>query len=243
MQKFKNYVVPGAFTTANMLFGFLAIMKAVEGEFISAGWLIIIASIMDGLDGKIARLVDKDSRFGLEFDSLADVISFGIAPALLVYFAYFESFNFFGIIIVFLYLMCGALRLARFNIETDHVKVGMFTGLPIPVAAATISSFLHFNYYFWDEIKLHALIFPLVILLSFLMISAIPYEKAPRFSLKYEKKNLIRLSIMVGGLILVAIQPSTWFFPLCLVYIFNGVFRALILSIKKIAVQRANGIR
>jgi len=133
----KDSIVPGALTSANIFFGFMAIIKVINGQYLDAGWLIIIASIMDGLDGKFARKFDKNSHFGLEFDSLADLISFGAAPAALAYGVYFHRLDYLGMVIVFFIVLCGALRLARFNTASNGES--LYTGLPIPIAAVTIA--------------------------------------------------------------------------------------------------------
>lgn len=236
-------IVPSAVTSANMFFGFLAIIKTMNGQFITAGWLIIIAAVMDGLDGKIARLVDKDSKFGKEFDSLSDLVSFGVAPAILAYKAYLERFEFLGVVIVFLFALCGALRLARFNVSDKPGKKNMFTGLPIPVAAVTVASFIHFNGHFWDEMKLGVAFIILILLVCFLMVSTIKYDKLPRLTFKDSKQNLTKLIFMAGGLILIAFFPSIAFFPICLIFIIWGIVRSIVKSLKKVAVQEVNETR
>ena len=236
-------IVPSAVTSANMFFGFLAIIKTMNGQFITAGWLIIIAAVMDGLDGKIARLVDKDSKFGKEFDSLSDLVSFGVAPAILAYKAYLERFEFLGVVIVFLFALCGALRLARFNVSDKPGKKNMFTGLPIPVAAVTVASFIHLNSHFWDEMRLGVAFIILILLVCFLMVSTIKYDKLPRLTFKDSKQNLTKLIFMAGGLILIAFFPSIAFFPICLIFIIWGIVRSIVKSLKKVAVQEVNETR
>lgn len=236
-------VVPSAVTTANLFFGFIAIIKTFEGQYVTAGWLIIIAAIMDGFDGKIARFVDKDSKFGKEFDSLADLVSFGVAPALLMFKSYLDQFEFLGVTVVFFFLLCGALRLARFNVIDKPMKKNMFTGLPIPVAAVTVVSFVHFSSYFWEEANLGAFWFVLVGLVSGLMISNIRYDKMPRLTFKDGRQNLARLLFMMGGLVLITFYPMTMFFPLSLAYIIYGIARSIISALRKVTVQEVEEIR
>lgn len=231
--RIKLSLLPNTLTMFNLLFGFLAVMKAIEGDIIASGWFIIIAAIFDGLDGKVARLVNKGSKFGMEFDSLSDIVSFGLAPAVLAHQAFFHRLDLIGDIVCFLYLLFGGLRLARYNINSAKATKKYFTGLPIPVAAITITSFIHFNLALWDDLLLENF-FPLLIgVLCFLMISGIQYEQLPRLSFKSGRVNNGKLTILVLGLVACAIWPAELFFPLCISYIgFWGV-RSAIRSIKK----------
>lgn len=229
----KSDILPSALTSANMLFGFLAIVNAIAGEFMVAGWLIVIAGIMDAFDGKLARKISKGSRFGKEFDSLADLSSFGVAPAVLVYTVCFERFQYLGVIFSFLLILCGAFRLARFNTSRIKNNNSTYTGLPIPAAALTISSFINFNFHLWGELKLHLFLPPLIIALCFLMVSYVGYYGVPRLSFRESRNNRWRLIILIGGLIIIAVSPATFFFPLCAVYILEGSVRSIVQSIRK----------
>lgn len=243
MNKVRDSILPGAFTMANLFFGFLSIIMVMQGKFLVAGWLIIIAAIMDGLDGKLARWLDKYSRFGAEFDSLADLISFGAAPAILGYYVYFQRFEFFGVVIVFFITLCGTLRLARFNSAEKPLEKNTYTGLPIPVSAITIASFIHFNYHLWGELKLDFLFTPLIAGLCFLMISHIKYDGVPRLTFRDTSRNRVNLIILTAGLALAVIWPATLFFPLCLIYIFHGLIRSVLKSLRKIAARQAEEVR
>ena len=227
-------IIPGVFTTANMFFGFFAIITAVSGDLITAGWLIIIAAIMDGLDGKLARRLNQGSRFGMEYDSMADMVSFGVAPAILAYTAYFQRFNLLGMFIVFLYLFLGGYRLARYNATSKPEVKGRFTGLPIPVAAITIVSFIHFNLHYWNEPILYPLFHPLIGGLCFLMVSQVRYDSLPKLTLKEGAANRVKLFFLIGALVLIAILPETLFFPLCIFYIVQGIVRSIIRSTRKL---------
>ncbi len=134
------YIFPNVLTAGNIFFGFLSIVNSTMGEFYKAALFIIVAAVMDGLDGKVARFTGSESRFGLEFDSLADVVSFGVAPAILLYLLYFEPFSRIGVAFSFLFLASGALRLARFNTMSKSVSSAYFSGLPIPAAAMAIAA-------------------------------------------------------------------------------------------------------
>lgn len=137
------YILPNLFTTGNLFFGFFAIVKALQGDFFWASGAILLAAVFDVLDGRVARLTGGTSEFGVQYDSLCDLVSFGLAPALLMYHAGLNELGRPGWIICFMFLACGALRLARFNVQSSIGKAsGDFTGLPIPMAAAVIACFV-----------------------------------------------------------------------------------------------------
>jgi CDP-diacylglycerol--serine O-phosphatidyltransferase len=137
-----KHLVPNAVTLANIVFGFLGIVAAAEGQFERACVLLFIGAMCDLADGRLARLLDATSKFGMELDSLSDMISFGIAPAVLVYLALLKPLGWLGIGIAALYALCGALRLARFNLETSDLGKVTFLGCPIPIAAGYLLSFV-----------------------------------------------------------------------------------------------------
>ena len=129
------YLLPNLFTAASIFTGFYAIALALEGSFVSAAWFIFLALIFDGLDGRVARMTNTASHFGVEFDSLADIVAFGVAPALLLYLYIGESYGRIGIVVSALFIIFGAVRLARFNVTTSRIEPSVFIGLPIPTAA------------------------------------------------------------------------------------------------------------
>lgn len=137
------YILPNLFTTGNLFFGFLSIIKSLQGDFSWAAIAILLATIFDMLDGRVARLTGGTSEFGVQYDSLCDLVSFGVAPAFIMYMAGLKDVGRIGWIICFLYLACGALRLARFNVQSSIGKAsGDFVGLPIPMAAGVIACFV-----------------------------------------------------------------------------------------------------
>ena len=139
------YVLPNLLTTGNLFWGFFAINKALHGEFAWAGSAILLAAVFDVLDGRVARLTKGTSEFGVQYDSLCDLVSFGCAPALIMYEFGLHTFGRIGWIACFLFMACGALRLARFNVMSGIGKAsGDFTGLPIPMAAAVVATFVLF---------------------------------------------------------------------------------------------------
>lgn len=228
MNKMKNSrsVIPNLFTTLNILCGFLALISTGDEKIIVACWLITLAGILDMFDGQVARLMKSVSNFGTEFDSLADVISFGVAPSVLLHKAFFYNMGLIGIMISFIPLMCGGIRLARFNVVFGGKEKKNFVGLPIPLAAISIVSFIIFNFHFWDELHLSRFLIPLVLLVSLLMVSKVKYYVFPKVSFKSNKKNsVIFLLIVTGTLIILTLFPQESFFPFAMVYVLWGVVR------------------
>lgn len=134
------YLLPNALTLCGLFSGFFAIMATINGNYLYAAWAIIIANIFDGLDGWIARLTNTTTRFGIELDSLSDLVAFGVAPAVMMYKWALMPFGRIGWAAAFLFVACGALRLARFNIQTGQPGSKAFKGMPIPGAATVLSS-------------------------------------------------------------------------------------------------------
>ncbi len=169
------FFLPSIFTALNVACGFASIVTAWSGNYLTASLLLFLALIFDSFDGKIARLIEAESHFGEQFDSMSDMISFGVAPCLLVYFQLLHSYGKFGAAIAFFYLLCGALRLARFNTNIDKINYNFFQGLPIPSAAMALVgvSLIYDNYYI---LKPYPYVFLIYIpIYSFLMISNIPF--------------------------------------------------------------------
>ncbi|MFH0931313.1 MAG: CDP-diacylglycerol--serine O-phosphatidyltransferase [Candidatus Zixiibacteriota bacterium] len=223
MRNFKG-IFPGVFTVGNMLCGFISILQSFEGEAIHAAWLIILAGFFDALDGKIARISRSASRFGVELDSFADFVSFGIAPAVIFYSFRLYVLGTWGWLLGFLFIVCGAFRLARFNIEARLEEKPYFTGLPIPAAAVTLCGYTLFSYELWGELLYPEVLITLVIVFSALMVSGIEYETLPRFSLN-SKKNLIKLIYILVALIAVLSKPKLAIFPLGMIYVLSGIVR------------------
>jgi len=143
--RLKRSFIPSIFTIFNMFSGFLALLQIVQGHYITAVLLIMAAMVFDSLDGKVARWLQMQSDFGVEFDSLADIISFCLVPSLMVYTLYVADMGIPGMIIGFFPLLFGGVRLARFNLSATPQKMEYFTGLPVPAMAATIGSFVWFS--------------------------------------------------------------------------------------------------
>ncbi len=251
------YFLPNLMTALNLFCGFVAIIKCIQAKFASqmidfgqnqpytpdqlyehAVWCILAAVIFDALDGRLARLGGRESLFGKEFDSLADVVSFGLAPALMVFFLIlspsesYPAFRQIGWLIGFLYLLCSAIRLARFNVITHPLLENTdassdFRGLPVPAAAGMISSLVLVCNRPEFDIRHFALFLPiLLVLTSFLMVSNIRY---PSFK-KIDWKTRMRFRTFIGVLAAMAMVYSFHFYALALVflgYIFYGIYRHL----------------
>lgn len=227
-------------TIANAFFGFWAIVLVVEGDYLTACWLIITASICDGLDGKLARFTRSSSEIGIEMDSLADVISFGTAPAVLLYFTSFHKFGFIGVVMASVPLIFGALRLARFNVGASIGEKHGYLGLPIPMMANTIATFIIFNFALWGNFQLEILLFPFTVFLALLMVSHLPYDHMPRFTFKDTRKNLVKLIAILVGILIIALKPSVIFFPLLLIYVAKGISNSIFgLAVEDIELEEA----
>ncbi len=179
-------VIPNLFTTLNMFCGFLSIISSSEGKFISAAWFIIAAAIFDMLDGTLARLTNSSSELGVELDSLSDIVSFGAAPAFLIYSSYLFQYETWGIIISSLLMIAGGFRLARFNVQLVGFDKQYFVGLPIPSSGITIAAFIiaYYNNNSGYSSPYSYFIIPLVVILSFMMVSRVRYDTIPKFSLR-----------------------------------------------------------
>ncbi|HEY8196671.1 MAG TPA: CDP-diacylglycerol--serine O-phosphatidyltransferase [Gemmatimonadales bacterium] len=230
-------VMPSAFTLGNLFFGFWAIVSAFNGNFRWAGWFIVFAGILDMLDGRVARLSGTGTRFGAELDSLVDVISFGVAPALLMYFLDFSNAGRFAWILCYIYVVAVALRLARFNVlSAGKPPSGWFTGLPSPSAGMTLAVYYPFSQTNWYRASLayldlqHEGLVVLMLLLAVLMVSNVKYPKFPPIGV-HSRKGIfglvVHLVILVGGLTF----PEYFLFPLGLFYVAFGIVRATVLGL------------
>ena len=218
-------VVPNLFTAINMFSGFLSILSTSDGNYNYAAWLIFVAAIFDALDGLVARLTNSSSELGVELDSLSDIISFGAAPAFLLYKTYFYSFNTWGIIISSLPLVAGGFRLARYNIQVVGFEKSFFLGLPIPSSAMTIAAFVlaFFNNSYIEPFS--DFIIPMVLVLSYLMISNIRYETLPKFSLKGIKEQPYHFVFLIAAILLVVFLYKHGLFIVFVIIILIGIFR------------------
>lgn len=218
-------IFPGTFTMGNVVCGFLAILSAFEGNTTTACWFVILAAFLDALDGRVARLSGGASRFGIELDSLADFLSFGIAPAILVYSIKLSASGKWGWVISVVYIMASAYRLARFNLMVDTEEKKDFLGLPVPVAAVTLVSFIIFCYNLWGGLEYGELLVSMIILFAFLMVSQVQYDTFPgRFD---TRQNRIKLAVLLVAAVVVIFNPRLLLFPVLASYILFGMVREI----------------
>ncbi|MCH9007213.1 MAG: CDP-diacylglycerol--serine O-phosphatidyltransferase [Calditrichaeota bacterium] len=230
--RYNRNIVPSIFTMLNLFFGFFAIVNALQGKFVAASWLIILAAVWDGMDGKIARLTNTHSDFGIQFDSITDVVSFGVAPSILIYKVFLYQLGAAGVIISFLPLLFGAIRLARFNVNVEGFEKENFTGLPIPAMAVTLSAYVIFNYDLWEGLRYARLLIPLALFLCFLMVSNVEYQALPKFSFREGKRNslfLVLLILVVGSII---VFRQKVMFPIMFAFVLLYFLRSLVISNK-----------
>lgn len=224
------YILPNLFTTASLFTGFLSIIFAVSGRYDSAAWAILFSALMDGLDGKVARLTGSASQFGIEYDSLADCVAFGVAPAMLMWAWQLEAFGRMGVAVAFLSVACGALRLARFNVGVATTSKRFFVGLPSPACGCTLATFVLFRPYLpsWLADQLPYLSLGLAFFAPLLMVSRVRY-----FSFKeYGFLRAHPFSTLVAALLLFVLifsAPRMFCFLLCLGYILSGLVYTFLL--------------
>jgi len=220
-------LIPNLFTALNMFSGFLSIINASQGQYHYAAWLIIIAAIFDALDGAVARLTGSSSELGVELDSLSDIVSFGAAPAFLVYKIYLYQYNALGILISSFIIIAGGFRLARFNVQLVGFNKDFFTGLPIPINAITISSFVltFYDYNNGFTKPYNDFVIPLIVILSYLMISKIKYDTIPKPTKEEIKAKPLQFIFVIIALILLIITSGRALFFIFVFIILFGIFR------------------
>lgn len=218
------YLLPNLLTTGNLFCGFYSIIATINHDFRTAAIAILFAILFDILDGKVARLTGSSSHFGVEYDSLADLVAFGVAPALLVYMWALKPFGRLGWGAAFLFVACGALRLARFNTQADATPKKHFVGLPIPGAALMVATTVMFFYRMGGSGPTkHFLLLATTYVLGFLMVSNIPYNSFKEFD-RFQRMPFRTLFLIILLLSVVAAQPSIMLFTLGFVYVSSGPF-------------------
>lgn len=225
------YILPNIFTTMNLFCGFTAIIAAIEGDFTKSALLIMASMVFDVLDGKVARATRTTSRFGVEYDSLADLVSFGLAPGLVMYLWLLKPLGKLGWIAAMIFLACGALRLARFNTAVGTADSRWFTGLPIPAAAGMVATTI----LLFSRIGLNAaesflmyVILTGLYALSFLMVSSIKYvsfKKLPPVLVHAKNFNLLVFAVLL--LVFIVQEPTVAMFTIILLYIISGPVSAV----------------
>jgi CDP-diacylglycerol--serine O-phosphatidyltransferase len=192
------FFLPNTFTALNMACGFISIILGWKGDFYPASLVLVLGAIFDSVDGRVARMTGTQSAFGEQFDSISDVVTFGAAPAFLDYNKFFSSYGRVGLVVSFIFLLCGALRLARFNANIDKVSSEFFQGLPIPSGALAIIGLVLFSLKFEvvnDYLPLQVVY---VLFFSFLMISNIPFNsfKKSEWVNKHKKRVLFIIFVI-----------------------------------------------
>jgi len=221
------YILPNIFTSLNLFCGFYAVIASIDGKFIAASIAIIIGVLFDIMDGKIARATNTTSKFGIEYDSLSDLISFGLAPGIMIYLWALRPLGRIGWLAAFLFMACGALRLARFNSQVGIVSSDYFVGLPLPAGAGMSATTVLFCHKFCLPGKMNPIfILVLLYILSFLMVSTIKYNSFKKPEV-FKKMNFNVLVAIILILIFIAAQPSIALFLLGLTYVISGPFNTL----------------
>ncbi|HEX6964861.1 MAG TPA: CDP-diacylglycerol--serine O-phosphatidyltransferase [Gemmatimonadaceae bacterium] len=228
-------LLPNGFTLGNLFFGVFAIVSAARGEFRSAGWFVVMSGVMDLLDGRVARMTRTGSRFGVELDSLVDAVSFGVAPALIMYFAVLNRDGW-GWLFSFIFIACAVMRLARFNIEQGGHAKTHFHGLPSPAAGMTLAT-----YYWFSQTSLfmqtnvggwpwHTIVPGVMLVLSFLMISHVLYPALPMISVRNIGRTAatVALAIVVVGILF---RPYAFAFPALVAYVSFGLAKTFFLGL------------
>lgn len=228
--KITRAVVPSLFTVLNMFCGFMSITYASGNDFRMAAWLIILGAIFDSLDGVLARITKSSSPFGVEFDSLSDVVTFGAAPSLLIFQIHLHTFGSIGLLISSLPMIFGGIRLARFNVQLVGFDKEYFRGLPIPVQAITIAAFiLSFSNRPNGLVGWQAdFLAPMVAVLALLMVSTVQYDTLPKISKRSLKEHPLRFVLFFLAGVLVAVTRGEVLFPVLVFFICIGLLRWLV---------------
>lgn len=223
------YLLPNLFTTSALFCGFYAIVAAISARYEPAAVAVFVAMVLDGMDGRIARMTNTQSDFGVQYDSLSDLVSFGLAPALVIYQWSLYGLGKLGWLAAFTYTAAAALRLARFNAQAKSQDKRYFQGLPSPAAAAVIAGFIWLGDAngHYDGTNLLWFSFPLTIATSILMVSNIRFHSFKQFDLK-GRVPFMTIAILVVILVFIALRPSVVLFLLAFCYAMSGPFLTLI---------------
>lgn len=222
------YLLPNLFTTAGLFAGFFAIIAAMDGRFEAAAIAVFIAMFMDGLDGRIARMTNTQSDFGKEYDSLADMVSFGLAPALVMYLWALQPLGKIGFACAFIYAAGAALRLARFNTQVGIIDKRYFQGLASPAAAAVVVGFVWWGHDAgWNTADITWLAAFLTAGAGLLMVSNVRYSSFKDQDLK-GRVPFFKILIVVAVFVLIAIDPPSMLFFMALIYAFSGIVLTLV---------------
>jgi len=227
------YVLPNLFTSASLFCGFYSIVASMKGDYHLAAVTIIIAFILDGLDGRIARMTNTTSQFGSQYDSLSDLVAFGVAPAILGYTWSLSSYGKWGWLAAFIFVACGALRLARFNVQIGLIESKLFNGLPIPGAASVVATGVLLFYYLGGEGRFVNLSFFVVMVgLSLLMVSNIKYYSFKDLNF-FSRKPFTSFVVIIFILGIIVAEPQIMIFTFAFGYCLSGPTWTLFRMAKK----------
>ena len=235
------YLLPNTLTLCSMLLGFYSILSTLKGNYVYAAWAILFATIFDGLDGWVARLTNSTTKFGIELDSLSDLVSFGVAPAVMMYKWALAPFGRIGWAAAFWFMACGALRLARYNVQMGSTESKSFTGMPIPGAATIIASLVLFYHEMSDMPPgKNILILGLTVLLAFLMVSTLKYHGAKEIDFRQRKPFWILVAFVLG-LTIIVMHPPISLFLFAMIYLLGGIIENIYLFYKRRRVKQKEG--
>lgn len=224
--KGKICLLPSVITTASLFSGFYAIVAAINGQYFQAAVAIIISGVFDGLDGRVARLTGTTSKFGMEYDSLCDLVAFGVAPGVLAYEWVLRPYGRYGWLAAFLYVATTALRLARFNSQDTSSAKNEFTGLPCPAAGGMIASSVMFCSFFEISGTLrNFIVLGTVYGLSYLMVSSVKYQSFKHAQTDRAKKFQVLVGLVLLIMVL-ATEPQVTLFILGAIYVLSGPLAA-----------------
>lgn len=218
------YLIPNLFTTGNLFCGVFSIISVFHSEYVTAAVAIVVGSVFDLLDGKLARLTKTTSRFGVEYDSLSDLVTFGVAPGLLAYSWALQPYGRLGWMGLFLYIVCGALRLARFNVQVSSLENKDFIGLPTPAAAGLVATMVMFDaavFEFGAQFR-PVLTLSVTYLLAFLMVSNLRYRSLKGLNLRDRKPFNVLVGMVLSLMVLVTI-PQVMLFTITALYVLSGM--------------------
>ncbi|MBF0608138.1 MAG: CDP-diacylglycerol--serine O-phosphatidyltransferase [Candidatus Magnetobacterium sp. LHC-1] len=223
------YILPNALTLCGMCCGFYAIVASMRGQYVDAGTAIIIANIFDGLDGWVARLTNSASKFGIELDSLSDLVAFGVAPAVVAYDWALKPLGRIGWAVAFLYVCCGALRLARYNVQMVSTEKKYFTGMPIPAAATILVTFIIFHEYHFERANVNSIMVAVItFVLSIFMISTLRFHGLKELDLK-KRKPFPFLVLLIIMITIIIMNPPVTLFVFGFLYMFIGIIENIYL--------------
>lgn len=232
--KITRAVVPSLFTVLNIFCGFSSLIQSSTGDYVLASWFILLAGVFDVFDGLMARITKSSSDFGVEFDSLSDVVSFGAAPAFMIYKLQLHELEGFGILLSSMPLIFGALRLARFNAQLIGYDKEYFKGLPIPASAIMICSFV--LTYYQPNVGLQgiasSLLIPMVVIVSLLMVSTVKYDTLPKLSSRGIRQHPVRFTFGIVAVTAIIVTRGQAIFPVFVGYLATGPLRSFIEGIR-----------